>query len=282
MKTVGVVVVHFGNWELTQRCVKSVEGSAYRDFQIEVVDNDTINRGFAGGANVGIRKALLNSRVEWVLVLNNDTRLEKAALEAMIRTAEDSGTDMVAPWVCQEKSGEVDRLGIVLGKSYLGFNMTRDDAGEPMCPSGCAALYSRRLLEAVAQGGQYFDEDFFMYDEDADLGWRASRLGFRCCLAREAVVHHMGSASSYPRADLPLYLGHRNNVWRIVKNVPRGQFVRHLPWIAAGQAASLLWLTFQGKGRLIWRAKRDALAGLPLMWRKRRLMGARARHNLES
>ncbi len=267
---VGVVIVHFKHSDLTARSVASVEASTYCDFTIQVIDNDEINRGFAGGANEGIRTVLADPRVQYVLVLNNDVWLDSEALGYMAKAAQEKNVDMAAPVVLKASDGSIDRVGLRLNSAWLGFNRVNLDDGDIFCPSGCAALYSRELLEAVEQDGQYFDEDFFMYGEDMDLGLRARVLGFECAVAEKATVWHEESAAADKAAAL--YLGHRNNVWYIAKNAGLKHFWQW-PAILAGQAASLAWLTLRGDGKIIWKAKYDALKGLPKMWRKRELSG---------
>lgn len=265
---VGIVVVHYGRKDLTERCVASVEAISYRDFRIQVIDNDEVNRGFAGGANVGIRAVLQDAAVNYILVLNNDAFLAPEALAEMVKTAEEKQADMVAPVVLRASDRQVESMGLKVNSAWLGFNRANSQDGDLLCPVGCATLYSRELLEAVERDGEYFDEDFFMYGEDTDLGLRARALGFTCAVAENARVFHEGSASA-PDTSAPMYLGHRNNMWYIAKNVGL-KHVWQWPVIAAGQIASLLWLTLRGDGKVIWKAKWDGLKGLSKMWRKRK------------
>ena len=138
---------------------------------------------------------------------------------------------------------------------------------EIFSPCGAAALYHRdTFLEA---GG--FDEDFFCYFEDVDLGFRLRLLGHRCLLVPEARVYHLGSATSGGRhSDFAVYHGHRNLIWTYVKNMPTLTLWLYLPQHLLFNAASLLLCTGRGQGRAIVRALRDALSNLPGMLEKRR------------
>lgn len=261
---VGVVVVHFIDWDITRRCLASIQASTYKECHVEIVDNDERNRGFAGGANEGIRKVLQDAAVKYVLVLNNDAWLVPEALAEMVKTAQEKEVDMVAPVVRQASDKHIESMGLKINVTWLGFNRRNSQDGELLCPSGCAALYSRRLIEDISRNGQFFDENFFMYGEDTDVGLRARARGYRCVLAEDAVVYHEGSASA-PNSFLPLYYGHRNNVWYIAKNMaPR--YWHYWPAILAGQLASLVWLTLRGDWKTVWKAKYDALMGLPKIW----------------
>ena len=69
--------------------------------------------------------------------------------------------------------------------------------------SGAAALYRRPMLEEVSLGGEYFDEDFFTYREDADLAWRAQLLGWKALYVPHAVASHERKVLPERRRSLP-------------------------------------------------------------------------------
>ena len=86
----------------------------------------------------------------------------------------------------------------------------------------------------------------------------------------DAVVHHVGSATTGGQhSDFSVYHGHRNLAWTFVKDMPGLLFWLLLPLHVALNLASIVWFALRGQGRVIMRAKRDALLGLPKMWRKR-------------
>lgn len=119
----------------------------------------------------------------------------------------------------------------------------------------------------LSAGG--FDEDFFCYVEDVDLGFRLRLLGHRCWYVPDSVVLHVGSAVTGRRSDFSIYHGHRNLVWTFVKNMPGVLFWLLLPLHVVLNLVSVIWFALRGQGAVILRAKRDALLGLPKMWRKR-------------
>jgi GT2 family glycosyltransferase len=129
-----------------------------------------------------------------------------------------------------------------------------------------AALYRRDAF--VDAGG--FDASYFCYAEDVDLGFRLRLAGHQSLYVPDAVVLHVGSATSGPRSDFALYHGHRNLVWTYVKNMPPSLFWLYLPQHIALNVVSLAWFTVRGRSRAIWRAKWDTLKGLPRVWRERR------------
>jgi GT2 family glycosyltransferase len=146
--------------------------------------------------------------------------------------------------------------------------------------SACAAaaLYHRDALIEI--GG--FDERYFCYHEDVDAGFRLRLRGYRCLYVPDAVVRHVGSASSGRKSDFATYHGHRNLVWTFFKNMPATLLAVYLPQHFVFNFASILWFSARGQARAILRAKRDALRGLPQVLRERgdvqrhRRIGARA------
>jgi GT2 family glycosyltransferase len=158
-------------------------------------------------------------------------------------------------------SGRVWRKGH--GSMQLAANHIADKI---FSPCAGAALYRRDALVKV--GG--FDEDYFCYIEDIDLGFRLQLAGYSCLYVPDAVVHHIGSASSGGQhSDFSVYHGHRNLVWTFVKNMPGLLFWLLLPLHVLLNLGTLVLFTGNGRGRVIWQAKRDAIRGLPKMWKKR-------------
>jgi GT2 family glycosyltransferase len=116
-----------------------------------------------------------------------------------------------------------------------------------------------------------FDEDFVSYCEDGDLSFRAQLAGYRCLYVPDAVVYHIGSASTGgKRRATATRLGTRNSLSLLVKNLPLSAVPHVLPFFVLGQIARLL--TAAATGAL--RAHLAGLAGawhhLPLMLKKRR------------
>ncbi|MBA2673410.1 glycosyltransferase family 2 protein, partial [Ramlibacter sp.] len=143
---------------------------------------------------------------------------------------------------------------------------SRRAAGEIFSPCAAAALYRRAAWDAV----DGFDEDFFCYLEDVDLGFRMRLAGWRCVHVPESVCYHAGSALTGRRSDFSTYHGQRNMVWLFVKNMPSWLF-----WLLAPAHLVLNLLAPPALARraqfgVAWRAKRDALRAWPALWRKRR------------
>ena len=113
------------------------------------------------------------------------------------------------------------------------------------------------------------DEDFFCYGEDVDLGFRLQLAGHKCLYVADAVALHYGSAVTGERSDFSTYHGQRNLVWVFVKNMPGFLFWMLLPYHLLLNLGAILGCALRGQASLVLKAKRDALRGLPVAWRKR-------------
>ncbi|MCA1789102.1 MAG: glycosyltransferase family 2 protein, partial [Thioalkalivibrio sp.] len=269
---VHVVLLNWNGWPDTEECLDSLVRSDHYPLTVTVVDNastdDSVqgfgrwagrlnpdaaarvaidlirteqNLGFAGGNNRGIRHALEHG-ADYVLVLNNDTVVEPDAVSELVAVSESSGAAMVAPavfdYACRDR---VDRFGVVLTRNGSAYDRVSDDDGPLLCPSGCAGLYRRDLIEVLDRdAGGFFDEAFFLYSEDLDVGLRATARGYPAAFAPRSRIYHKGSASWGLGAPRAYYLRHRNTLWTIAKNYSRGLLVRESAHLVAGQLLGLM------------------------------------------
>jgi len=289
---VTVIIVNWNAGDLLSQCLHDLLRQTVQPARILVMDNGSSdgsveqvsqlpgvtvrqlgrNFGFAGGNN----RALLECDTEYVALLNPDAFPEPDWLEKLLAVAE-AHPDVAAFGSRQMVHGSenaVDGMGDVYHVSGLVWRaghgeMLRDSGAAPrevFSPCAGAALYRRDALVDI--GG--FDEDYFCYVEDVDLGFRLRLAGYRAMYGPDAVVHHIGSATTGGlHSDFSVYHGHRNLVWAFVKNMPGVLFWLLLPLHVVLNLVSILWFALRGQGAVILRAKRDALLGLPKMWRKR-------------
>jgi len=289
---VTTVIVYRENFPALMECLFALRDQAYRENRIVVVDNSASgetrsldakfpevqilfpsgNVGFAAGNNIG----LAHATTELVATLNPDTVPEPGWLEALVEAArghpetaafgslqllKENRTVVDGAGDCYHISGAFWRSGH--GQALANAHI---ESREIFSPCAAAALYRKEAIDEV--GG--FDEDFFCYGEDVDLGFRLRLAGYRCRLVPEAVVLHEGGGSSGGRrSDFSAYHGHRNMVWVYVKNMPGFLFWLFLPLHVLVNLAAVLRLMLRGQGSVAWRAKRDASKKLPAMWKKR-------------
>ncbi len=234
------------------------------------------NLGFAAANNIGVIKC---DDADFVALLNPDAFPEPYWLEALLSAAQEHpefdafGSKLINaadPSVLDgvgdayHISGLVWRMGH--GVPVGSFSI---QASEVFSPCAAAALYRRSALLEV--GG--FDEDYFCYVEDVDVGFRLRLNGYRCLLVPASVARHVGSGTTGGQhSEFALYHGHRNLVWTFVKDMPGKVFWPLLPLHVAMNLVTLVVFALRGQGRVILRAKWDAIKGLPKMWRKRQFV----------
>jgi len=121
-----------------------------------------------------------------------------------------------------------------------------------------------------------FDERYFCYAEDVDLGFRLQLKGRTCRYVPDAVAYHLGSATSGVDSAFSVYHGYRNLEWTFIKNMPSPLIWRYVPLHAFAIAAELIWFSRKGLAWSVLRAKWDALAGLaPAISDRRKIQATR-------
>jgi len=244
------------------------------------------NLGYTGGNNRGIAIA----RGEYVCLLNDDTRAAPGWVEELLKVMTLRGRcGLAASKILSYYDHEViDNVGHVIYRdgTFRGRGRLEKDRGqydrveEILSPSGCAMMLRKSALDEA--GG--FDEDFYIYGDDAELSLRLRLAGWEAWTAPAAVVYHKYSASTGAYSPLKAFLVERNRVWLTVKYFPPGALALSpffLLWRLLFQAYGVL----AGKGAaaefsktqpawhlpvLLARAQLSALKGLPKTWKKRR------------
>jgi len=241
------------------------------------------NRGFAGAVNVGIRRALADG-AEYVALLNNDAVAEPDWLRELVGCAEaHPEAGIVASKLLLEDGVHIDSTGDFYSSWGWAYPRGRDEVDrgqydapslrEVFCGSGGASLFRARMLEEVG----LFDEDFFAYLEDQDLGFRAQLMGWRARYEPRAVAYHRMMGTSAALAHFGRYHAIRNCIYLYVKNVPAPLCWRYLPKFLLGLLLMALNDVRRRRFRAIAGAYLDALAHLPAMLARRRQIQASRR-----
>ena len=295
---VTVVIVNWNGLQHLPQCLQTLQQQTMGAFRVLVMDNGSTdgsaelvpalqdprfslvrlgaNHGFARANNLAVAQAA----TPWVALLNPDAFPAPDWLEQLLAAAHRhpagaafgcSLLDAADPAVLDGTGDSYHWSGRAFRRDH-GRLRSEGTSGEGpiFSPCAAAALYRRSAWQAV--GG--LDEDFFCYLEDVDLGFRLRLQGHQCWHVPEAVCHHVGSAITGRRSDFSGYHGQRNLVWTYVKNMPGGLFWLLLPLHLLANLAALVLFTLRGQAAVAWRAKRDALLGLPACWRKRRAIQA--------
>lgn len=293
MTHVAVIIVNWNGGDLLKACLDSIKQQTVKPSQIIVVDNASSDHSlslalyFSGveviqlKENVGFAKAnnqaIAHCKTEYIALLNPDAIAHADWLEQLINSAKQHPE--CGAWGSRQmiygQSNKLDGIGDVYHFSGLawrhryGKTLNSDDlkARFIFSPCACAALYKAQAVFEV--GG--FDEDYFCYFEDVDLGFRLQLAGYPSRYVPNAVVEHVGSYSSGGQhSDFAVYYGHRNLVWTFFKNMPGILFWACLPFHLLLNGLSLIYFAIQGQSRAILRAKIDACYGIARLWKKRR------------
>ncbi|HME07793.1 MAG TPA: glycosyltransferase [Bryobacteraceae bacterium] len=233
-------------------CLDSLRAQTFRDFEVIVIDNSGQNRVQEASVTVivnernagfgaAINQAFRQSAAPYFATLNDDTIADANWLGAVVRAMEQRPEiGMCAPRIVLAADGRLDSAGMLVGpdgsskqRGHLqppsGYNRLE----EILMPSGCAALYRREMLEEIG----LFDEEFFLYCEDTDLGLRARWAAWECVYVPDARIEHRYSHSAGRASPLKAYYVERNRLFVVVKNFP----------------LSVLWLTpFYSLARYFW------------------------------
>jgi GT2 family glycosyltransferase len=275
MSRIAVIIVNWNGHKFLPDCLSSISRQSYRDYRIFFVDNgsedDSVgfvsnnfpnieiieletNKGFAVANNVGIRKALEDKEVRFIVPLNNDTKADDNFLLELVKTCQgytgvqNEKLGSVAPKILMlHEVGKIDSTGILVHKDGNAIDRgageddgeTFDISSEVFGPSACACLYLREALEDVAheksqtihngfRNKEYFDENFVSYHEDVDLAWRLRLRGWKSVYAPKARVWHFGSGTGVSYSPIKAFYVHRNQYFNLIKNFPFRFLIRGL------------------------------------------------------
>jgi GT2 family glycosyltransferase len=314
MPRLSIIVLSWNGADLLRRCLASLRAQTYRDFEVLVVDNGSVdgtadmvaadypevrlllnseNKGFCAGNNQAIEVA----GGALVMLLNNDAELHELCVERLSEAADlDPDYGMFATRIMMFDRPEVfDSTGLLVypdgicrSRGWLEKDLGQyDEADEVLGPNGCAAVYRRTLLDDIG----LFDEHYFAYLEDLDLAFRAQLRGWKCRYVPDAIVFHKKSMTSGYHSAYKAYLVERNRIFNAVKLFPRRLLILS-PFYTLARYVAQAYATATGRGissgfardysrwQLLWilfRAYGAAFSRLPALLRQRREIQAKRR-----
>jgi GT2 family glycosyltransferase len=221
-------------------CVRSLERQTLAGFEVIVVDNSgegragrieevrrrarVIENGHNAGFGAAVNQGIRASSSPFIAALNDDTVTHPRWLEAMLAVMEQRyEIGMCAPQIRLFGEDRLDSAGMLLCRD--GSSKQRGHLEPPskyarqqqvLFPTGCAALYKRDMLDEIG----LFDERFFLYCEDTDLGLRARWKLWECVYVPDAIVEHRYSHSAGQASALKAYYVERNRLFVVIKNYP--------------------------------------------------------------
>jgi GT2 family glycosyltransferase len=260
---VSVIIVSYNSREDLGECIPSLVGQDYSDFEVIVVDNNSAdetvsfveknypsikviknkeNYGPAKGYNIGITA----SRGKYVVLLNPDTVVEKAWLRELVRVMEaDEGIAACQsrvllynkPDTINTEGNDVNYLGFTWCRNYGKKNTDGGGIQATLGLSVCSAILRRNVLEEVG----LFDEDFFMYLDDTDLGLRMQLLGYKVVCNPKSIVYHK---YKFLPGKKKLYYLERNRLLILLKVYRTKVLLKVLPifmFMEIGLVAMSIW-----------------------------------------
>ena len=265
-----IIIPNYNGLSFMEPCFESLKEQTVKDFKVLVVDNGSTdgsvewlkehrvpsiflkeNTGFSGAVNTGIRAA----DTPYVLLLNNDTRVEPGFVAAMERAMDQSPkifsvSSRMIQMYHPELLDDAGDMYSILGWAYQRGVGRSVNLYQKSCRvfSACAgaAIYRRAVFDEIG----LFDELHFAYLEDIDVGWRAKLYGYDNVYCPDAAVYHVGSGTSGSRYNqFKIRYSSRNNVYLIYKNMPLLQIVLNLPFLVIGFGIKILFFGLKGFGR---------------------------------
>jgi GT2 family glycosyltransferase len=304
--SVAVVVVNWNHGRLLRDCLDALMAQDHV-LDVTVVDNGSTdgspgwvadhypavrllafsdNRGFSRAFNCAARR----TNAPFVLSLNPDVTGRPGFISEMVRAAEqDERIGTIAPKLLRAADPRaLDSTGLFIDRRRRPYDRGQGEADRGQYDTqidvfgacGAAALYRRAMLEDLAPDGEYFDEDFFAYYEDADLSWRAQSRGWRCVYAPCAVATHargwgdtLRKKGRAARDNRGPRLALRNRYLMALKNDAWGSFLADLPRVLAAELPRLFYAALTMPEVLL--GVLDLASAWPAMRRKRHYVRGR-------
>lgn len=227
---VSIIILNWNGLKDTIECLNSIKKITYPNYETIVVDNGSSgddvqvlrkkfgksiriienkkNYGFAEGNNIAIRKVMNEKKSNYVLLLNNDTVVDKRFLDGLVKVAEsDEKIGIVGPKIYYyDYNGRKDVIWFAGGKInwWLGrpYNIKEDNREYTDFITGCCMLIPIEKLKKVG----LFDKTYFAYFEDADLCERFKRGGFKFKISEKSKIWHKTHKSTGKEGIFHLYM----------------------------------------------------------------------------
>ena len=229
-----IVLVNYNGWENTKECLKSLEKVEYSNFETIVIDNNSDekielsefkvkqifndkNLGFAGGCNVGIKEAAKRG-ASYVLLLNNDTVVDKSFLTELVKTAEaNKKIGVLGSVIYEYKSKKIHSAGGKINWLYTkGHHISSISTISTNYVTGACLLIKKEVVEKIG----LMNEDYFLYFEDVDWCLKARQAGYKCLVEPKSVIWHKVSSSTVAESFSYIYYHTRNGLLLAKNNAP--------------------------------------------------------------
>jgi GT2 family glycosyltransferase len=258
---VSITIVTANDLRYIPGCLGAIFAMDYSPFEVIMVDNNSTdgtrefyaqthypirveynseNKGFSAAHN----RAIAQARGAWILCLNPDARLTPQFLTELVRAGELSPKiGIVCPKILRmetEGTGgdgptRLDSTGVYFNRwlRHHDRGSQEIDRGQYETPeyvfgyTGAAVLFRRAMIDDISINGEFMDEDFFLYREDADVSWRAQLLGWHCIYTPYAIGYHVRRVFGDNRGKLPAFINMhstKNRFLMRIKNITPGVY----------------------------------------------------------
>ena len=252
-----VIIVDNGSTDRSKEIINDFS----TDFPVKLIENKE-NLGFAPAVNQGILKA----ENELIFSLNNDTEVKKGSIKQLIDliTSDDNIFSVQAKMLQYNNKELIDDVGdeynLLAWTKKTGENHKSEEYSQVCeifsCCAG-AAMYKKSIILDIGM----FDDNFFAYMEDVDLAIRSRINGYKNLLCPQAVVHHIGSATSGSRYnEFKVKLAARNNVWVVYKNIPIPFKILNFIFLFIGFLIKYLFFFKKGFGSTYYAGIKEGLS----------------------
>ena len=270
---ISVIIPNYNGLDFLKRFLRSVfEPKGFTEKEIIIVDNGSSdgsvewlkdlkeklviielneNQGFSKAVNEGIKK----SQGEYVILLNNDVMLPQGFLSKLYKCMiqKQKTFSAQAKMLKYDDQNLIDDAGdhlTILGwTKKRGFGKSKKHYNkESKVFSTCAgaAIYKKSVFDEIG----YFDEQFFAYLEDVDIGYRSRIAGYENWYCPDAVCFHVGSGTSGSRYNqFKVKISARNSIYLVYKNMPLVQLILNSPFLILGFLIKWLFFLFKGYGK---------------------------------
>lgn len=235
LDSVLIIILNFNGWKETIFCIDTVLKQNYKNFHILLIDNgskdkslkkldsfndhvhitfkkEPINLGFAGGVNIGIKKAI-NEKYKYTVLLNNDAIITEDWLSLLVNSLQKTDASAVTGLLLDKTGKRIESTGDAYSNFGLPFPKQRDEDVSKAAESGYifggtagASVYKTSLFEDIG----LFDETFFAYFEDTDINYRAQLAGHTFYYEKLAIAYHNHGTTSSKMPGFTVYQTFKN------------------------------------------------------------------------
>lgn len=277
---ISIIILNWNGWQDTLECLESLVKISYPNYEVMVIDNasqdnsvkkikewkkkrlikkfslieNDKNYGFAEGNNIGIRKILKENQSPYILILNNDTVVDKKFLNELVKLAESqTKIGIVGPKIYlypPKKDKEIIQscgadIDLLRGK-LVSYGDGEVNQGQFEKTKEVGYVYGTCFLakSEVFKKIGFFDKKYHIYAEEADFCLRAKKVSYSIYYAPKAIIWHKGEASFQKKPEIPVYLRTRNLFWLERKFTTRGEFLYFLTVYFTSQFPHTIWRSY--------------------------------------